>query len=133
MKIVLDTSAYCLCDAGNEFSLQMVEESSALYLPVIVYGELYYGFRYGSRFQENLKRLDRFLDEFQVELVTVSRQVARLFGDIYAALRNKGAPIPTNDIWIAACCKAVGGTLLTADGHFRQVDQIETRLIHMSG
>jgi len=30
-----------------------------------------------------------------------------------------------NDVWIAACCMSVGGTLLTRDRHFEQVSQID--------
>jgi hypothetical protein len=36
---------------------------------------------------------------FDVELVPVTITTADRFGRIAAALRRKGAPIPTNDIW----------------------------------
>jgi len=39
---------------------------------------------------------------------------------------EKGKKIPINDVWIAACCMEVGGTLLTRDRHFQHVEQIET-------
>ena len=41
-------------------------------------------------------------------------------------LETKGSKIPINDMWIAACCMEVGGTLLTRDNHFKLVDQIES-------
>ena len=107
----------------------MIEKGKSLFLPAIVYGELYYGFRYGTRFQENLKRLDQFINDFDVEIIEVDQEVAQRFGDIYAGLRKKGNPIPTNDIWISACCMSVGGTLLTADRHFQVVNQIEVQII----
>jgi len=40
-------------------------------------------------------------------------------------LEKKGYQIPINDVWIAACCMANGGTLLTRDKHFDNVEQIE--------
>lgn len=129
MKIVLDTNVYCLCDTSHPLALEMIEKGKSLFLPVIVYGELYYGFRFGTRFQENLKRLDQFINDFDVEIIEVDQEVARRFGDVYASLRKKGRPIPTNDIWISACCMSVGGTLLTADRHFEAVDQIEVQII----
>ncbi|MBI2982560.1 MAG: type II toxin-antitoxin system VapC family toxin [Deltaproteobacteria bacterium] len=129
MKIVLDTNAYCLCDTTNDFALGLVEKAKSLFLPAVVYGELYYGFRYGTRFGENLKRLDQFIEHFDVGIIEVNREVARHFGDIYASLRKKGRPIPTNDIWISACCMSVGGTLLTSDRHFREVDQVDVEII----
>lgn len=129
VKIVLDTNAYCLCDLKNEQALSIAERANTLFLPSIVYGELYYGFRHGKRFESNLKRLDQFIYEFDVEMISVDLDIARKFGDIFASLRKKGTPIPSNDIWIAASCMSVGGTLLTADQHFKHVDQIQTEMI----
>ena len=129
MKLILDTNAYCLCDVGQERALELVERAASLFLPSIVYGELYYGFRHGKRFETNLKRLDQFAEEFDVQIIPVDLDVARKFGDIFAFLRRKATPIPTNDIWIAACCMSVGGTLLTSDDHFKNVDQIQVEFV----
>lgn len=130
MKLVLDTNAYCLCDMGQEKALELAERAASLFLPIIVYGELYYGFRHGKRFETNLKRLDQFIEQYDVEIISVDLDVARKFGDIFASLRKKGVPIPTNDIWIAACCMSIGGTLLTSDHHFESVEQIQTEFVH---
>ena len=129
MKVVLDTNAYCICDLGDDKALEFVEKARTLFLPAIVYGELYYGFRYGKRFEGNLRRLDQFIDKFDVIVINVDEDVARKFGDIFASLRKKGIPIPTNDIWIAASCMSVGGVLLTSDKHFKSVEQIQTELV----
>ncbi len=40
MKLVLDTNAYCYCDAGLELALHHAERAEALFLPAVVYGEL---------------------------------------------------------------------------------------------
>ena len=40
-------------------------------------------------------------------------------------LREKGTPIPTNDIWIAAMVRETGGKLLTRDSHFECLPQVE--------
>jgi tRNA(fMet)-specific endonuclease VapC len=129
MKSVLDTNAYCLCALGHETAIRLLAESQSLWLPSIAYGELYYGFRNGNRHRENLVRLNRFIEEFHVEIVEVDSSVAEMFGEIFASLRKKGKPIPTNDIWIAACTMAVGGTLLTGDKHFKHIDQIRMILL----
>lgn len=129
MKLVFDTNAYCLCDLGHEQALELAEQASALFMPAIVYGELYYGFRHGRKFETNWKRLNQFIDQYGVELISVDLDVARKFGDIFAALRKKGTPIPTNDIWIAASCMSVGGTLLTSDRHFERIGQIQAEFL----
>lgn len=132
MKAVLDTNVYCLCDIGNENALSLLEEASSFFLPSIVYGELYYGFRHGGRFEKNMRHLEKFISQFGVEVIDVNTDIAKKFGDIYASLRKKGKPIPTNDIWIAACCMEVGGTLITVDNHFKEVEQIQTRFLPTS-
>jgi tRNA(fMet)-specific endonuclease VapC len=37
-------------------------------------------------------------------------------------LRRKGAPIPINDVWIAAHAMETGSMLITFDVHFRHVN-----------
>lgn len=44
------------------------------------------------------------------------------FALIFARLRGKGRPIPSNDLWIAACALEAGAALLTLDAHFIEVD-----------
>ncbi len=129
MTLVLDTNVYTSLEAGHEPTLRSLADADSLSLPSIVYGELYYGFRHGRRFDENLRKLDRFLVEFDVEMIPVTVEVAKKFGDIFTSLRKKGRPIPTNDVWIAACCMEVEGILLTQDRHFLEVDQIQTQFI----
>jgi predicted nucleic acid-binding protein len=46
-------------------------------------------------------------------------------------LQKKGTKIPINDVWIAASCMEVGGTLLTRDRHFEVVDQIDTIILEV--
>ena len=108
MKLALDTNAYGLCDTGHEEALAALARATALFLPAVAYGELYYGFRHGRRFAANLRRLDRFIRAFDVVVIAVDTEVAQLYGETFAALRAKGRPIPTNDVWIAAATLSVG-------------------------
>jgi tRNA(fMet)-specific endonuclease VapC len=73
--------------------------------------------------------LRRFIRVLKVDVIDITADVARKYGMIFVGLRKKGAKIPTNDVWIAACCMEVGGTLLTRDRHFRYVEQIETMIV----
>ncbi len=58
-------------------------------------------------------------------IIPVDEDVARKYVVIYTFLVKKGRKIPINDVWMAACCMEVGGTLLTRDRHFEAVEQIE--------
>jgi len=80
----------------------------------------------GGRQQINEKKLQQIISRLRIEIIDVNKNVARRYAIIYLSLVKKGAKIPINDVWIAACCMEVGGTLLTRDKHFEFVDQIES-------
>jgi len=40
-------------------------------------------------------------------------------------LKEKGRPLPDNDIWIAAAAKHHGMVLVTRDRHFNEVDDLQ--------
>jgi tRNA(fMet)-specific endonuclease VapC len=122
VKVALDTNAYSALMRGHRGVAAIVRRAAAVEVPAVVAGELLYGFRHGSRYEENAARLDAFLAMPTVELLPVTRTTADRFGRIGAALRAKGTPIPTNDIWIAAQAMETGAELLSSDSHFEAVD-----------
>ena len=130
MKLVLDTNVYCDYAEGVQDVVDaMARFGESIFIPSIVLGELTYGFLKGKRQQFNERKLQQLIHRLKIEIIDVTLDVARKYGLIYLSLERKGARIPINDVWIAACCMEVGGTLLTRDRHFAQVDQIETLLL----
>ena len=126
MRLVLDTNTYCDYAEGLPDVVDiMATHSQYLFIPSIVLGELHFGFMKGSRQQFNEKKLRQIISRLKIEIIDVNADVARKYADIYRSLERKRTPIPINDVWIAACCMEVGGTLLTRDQHFEAVDQIE--------
>ena len=95
----------------------------------MVLGELNFGFMKGSRQQFNETKLQQFISRLRVEIIVVDADVARKYAIIYLSLQKSGAKIPLNDVWIAASCMEVGGTLLTRDKHFEVVEQIEAIIL----
>ena len=127
MKIVLDTNIYCDFAEGIPDAVDaMATYGEYIFIPSIVIGELSFGFMKGSRQQINEKKLQQIVSRLRIEIIDVNKNVARRYAIIYLSLVKKGAKIPINDVWIAACCMEVGGTLLTRDKHFKFVDQIES-------
>jgi len=124
MTLILDTNAYSDWRRTGRWNENLAIADRVL-VPSIVIGELHHGFRVGGRFQENAASLDEFLGEPQVEVVAASRQTAEIYGEFLYFLREKGTPIPTNDIWIAAMVRETGGKLLTRDSHFECLPQVE--------
>lgn len=130
MKLVLDTNIYSDYAEGLSQTVDfMATYGEFIYLPSVVLGELYFGFMKGSRQKFSEKKLQEFIDRLKVEIIHVNADVARKYAIIYLSLQKKGTKIPINDVWIAASCMGVGGTLLTRDKHFEVVDQIETVIL----
>ncbi|MGD8391327.1 MAG: type II toxin-antitoxin system VapC family toxin [Desulfobacterales bacterium] len=130
MKLVLDTNIYCDYAEGLPHVVDfMATRGEDIFLPSIVLGELTYGFMKGNRRQFNERKLQEIIKELKIEIIDVNQNVSRKYAIIYLSLVKKGAKIPINDVWIAACCMEVGGTLLTRDQHFEHVEQIETALL----
>jgi len=122
VRIALDTNAYSELIRGHRGVGSLVRYSERVLLPAIVVGELLYGFRHGSRFEENRARLEAFLESPIVSLLPVTLTTADRFGRLAASLKRKGTPIPTNDIWIAAQAMEVGADLLSSDAHFGAIE-----------
>jgi tRNA(fMet)-specific endonuclease VapC len=122
VKVLLDTNAYSALMRGLPSVVNKVRNAEKVLLSTIVIGELLYGFRYGGRFERNLDILQRFLDDPYVESLPATYVTADRFSLLAAALRRKGKPIPTNDIWIAAHTLEAGADLLSYDDHFSHID-----------
>ena len=126
MRFVLDTNIYVDFARGRPDVVDLLAvESTEILLPATVMGELFYGFMKGSRTRYNEEKLQHFITTLDVSIIHVNEKVARKYAVIFSALTNNGTRIPINDVWIAACCMSVGGTLLTRDRHFEQVGQID--------
>mgnify|MGYP001602566163 CR=1 FL=1 len=120
--LVLDTSAYSHFRLGHDDVLEHMSLARVIYVPTVVIGELEAGFLRGTRYRENTRSLSEFLQEPFVVVHNVDIAVAQRYGQLVAALRRAGTPIPTNDIWIAATALACGGHLLTFDRDFARVE-----------
>jgi tRNA(fMet)-specific endonuclease VapC len=129
MRVLLDTNAYSAFMRGHPEVVRLVRGSQEVLLSAVVAGELLYGFRCGSRFARNL---EEFAANAFVRVVPVTMTTADRFARIAAALRARGKPIPTNDIWIAAQAMESGAELLSFDDHFSAIDGLAWRRLQAS-
>ena len=97
-------------------------QSPDVTLSVTVLGELYYGAQKSNRIDENLARIDRFLEG--VAVIDNDIATAYEYGAIRNELRLKGRPIPENDLWIAALARQHDLTLVSRDRHFAEVENL---------
>lgn len=93
--------------------------AEALYLPIIVLGELLHG-AYRIPFPERqLEKIATFMRA--VTVLGITTATADQLGQISAELSTSGQPIPTNDVWIAAVAREHQLPLAAQDAHFARV------------
>lgn len=117
-KIILDTNAYVRFLRGDEIVMASLARADSVFMSVFVLGELFAGFKAGSKEKSNRQILERFLLKPTVSVVEATIETADIFGFVNSSLRKSGTPIPINDVWIAAHCLETGSTLVTYDDHF---------------
>ena len=93
MKVLLDTNAYSALMADRGRVTDMVRRADAVFLSAVVLGELLFGFRNGTRYNENRAQLDTFLSRSFVQSIEVTLETAERFGLIATQLRRCGTPL----------------------------------------
>ena len=120
-KILLDTNSYTRLLTGDETVLDAVSDAEIVYMSVFVLGELYAGFKGGSREEKNRGLLSDFLDRRTVHILPATEQTAEIFGELHHGLKTTGRPIPINDLWIASQAVESGSFIITFDEHFSRI------------
>lgn len=128
-RVLLDTSAYSLLMRGQTEVAGLLDAADEVSLPAVVIGELLAGFKKGNAEQRNREILDRFLSVPRVFTLPLDEETAERYAVILDYLRRQGSPIPTNDLWIAACAMQHGLVLITGDRHFLKLPQVVTEFV----
>jgi predicted nucleic acid-binding protein len=123
-RICLDTSAYSQFQRGDPTATRAIDRAEWVGMPAITLGELRAGFLMGDRSERNASILEEFLANAVVQVLAVDDEVSRHYADIVHDLRRSGRPIPSNDIWIAACAAQAGAAVLTSDDHFTAIARV---------
>ncbi|HEV2356556.1 MAG TPA: type II toxin-antitoxin system VapC family toxin [bacterium] len=124
ISVLADTSAYSAFMAGHPDVKRALQLADAIYLTPIVLGELRAGFLRGRSRKKNEEELRAFLASPRVDVVDITEATAERYAAILDFLWKSGAPIPTNDIWIAASAMQHGLKLLTTDTHYAKVPHV---------
>jgi tRNA(fMet)-specific endonuclease VapC len=121
-QILLDTNAYAALKTGDIELVRIIRHADTIGLNSIVVGALLAGFAHGNKEQQNRHELAEFINSSRVIIYPIAEHTAKYYASIYANLRKKGAPIPTNDMWIAATVLEHGLMLCSNDKHFAQIE-----------
>lgn len=123
--LVIDTNVYSGFRRGLPGVVRVLRSAHEIHLPLIVLGELLAGFAAGTRAAKNRDELARFMASPRVHLLRPDEKTASQYADVFIALRARGAPIPTNDLWIAALARQHRLPLFSLDAHFAAVPDLE--------
>ena len=105
-RYLLDTNEVIALFANDVAVIDRIKDADEVFIPSIVIGELYYGAQKSGRVKENVRRIDEFVVGNVV--LTCDAETAKRYGEVKNGLRQKGRPIPENDIWIAALARGTG-------------------------
>jgi predicted nucleic acid-binding protein len=103
---------------------QVLEAADSIAVPFVTIAELRAGFALGTRGSENERILTSFLQQDGVLVLFPDDRTTHEYAAVYADLRRRGRPIPTNDMWIAALALQHGLTLYARDIHFDSLPQL---------
>jgi tRNA(fMet)-specific endonuclease VapC len=123
-RFLLDTNIIIALLEGDGPVLSNLEQAPEVFVPAVAVGELFFGAAKSGRPSENTAKIEQFASGRAI--VKCDLDVAREYGRLKEQLKEKGRPIPENDIWIAAAAKHHGMTLVTRDGHFGEVEDLKT-------
>lgn len=121
-RIAIDTNIYAAFKQGRADVLAILRKGDTIGVDISVIAELLSGFKGSNREQKNRNELETFLNTPRVSVLDHDFLTAEYYANIFTALKKKGNPIPTNDLWIAANAMRHSQALLTLDNHFSNID-----------
>jgi len=122
VKYLLDTNICVYWLKGNErIELKILSVGmDNIALSFINVSELYYGAYKSQRVEANLKLISQLTD--QLNVVESDEAISEMFGQLKATLENAGTIVDDADLFIAACAKVHGLTLVTNNTkHFKRI------------
>ncbi len=124
MKLIaIDTSIAIEILNNQKAAINKISNYDVVCLPIIVCGELLFGAKNSSRKIVNEKKFNDFIQSCVI--LNSNSLVAEEYAQIRKELKEKGKPIPENDIWIAAICKVNEIPLATRDKHFKNITNLK--------
>lgn len=125
-RILLDTNAYVALKRGDADALAVLRRAPEIGLCPTVLGELLAGFACGSRAAKNRRELDDFMRTPRIRALPIDAETAEHYAAIFASLKRRGRPAPTNDLWIAAVAMQHGYAVFSLDAHFGDMEGLIT-------
>ena len=124
MRVALDTNRLTDLFSGDADLATQLGMCDEVWMPLVVLGEILAGFYGGTREELNARLLREFLATPTVNVLFPGRETAERYARLFVQLKKTGAPIPDNDLWIAALTLEYDLVLITRDQHFQRIPQL---------
>ena len=122
-RISLDTNIVIRLFKNDPIVTKVFDTITTICLPTPVIAELLFAARNSTYQKENLKVYNEFINACTV--LNITRETANLYSIIRLELKQKGRPIPENDLWIASICMEQNLPLFTGDAHFDTINGLK--------
>jgi len=116
--VILDTNVYTALLRNIPEAKKLIDNSSALLLPLPVLAELKYGFIKGTRKEDNETKLNKFLSQPSVSVLLPDYETAKSYSVLQYHCKKNGRVLSNNDVWIAALAYQHEEKLATYDKDF---------------
>jgi len=121
-KCLLDTSIIIHIFKNTPDIVAKLQTFSEIFVPSIAVGELYYGAYCSTNIKKHLDQTIQFLKDYTI--LSPDAVTGDFYGQIKKSLKDKGKPIPENDIWIASIAIQFNLPLFAIDKHFKEISNI---------
>lgn len=121
--MILDTNAVSALLSGDQTIADVLAFEQQHHLPTVVIGEYRYGLTRSSQ-QAHLGSMFDLLIQRSIVL-PVDLDTTFHYARVRHELRQKGRPIPENDLWIAALASQHSLRIVSHDLHFDEVAGLE--------
>jgi tRNA(fMet)-specific endonuclease VapC len=124
MRVALDTNRLTDLFQGDKALAEWLGGCDEVWIPLVVVGEIKAGFYGGTQQHRNGILLRELLAKATVGVLLPSRETAEHYARLFVQLKRAGAPVPDNDLWIAALVLEHDLVLITRDRHFARIPQL---------
>ena len=124
MRLLIDSNRFIDFCSGDDEVIETFEGAALLVVPFVVLAEIRVGAQLAKRGENQIRVLNELLNQPGVRTVHTTDGTAHHYAALFAQLRRKGTPIPTNDIWIAALAIEHNLVLYSRDAHFDHIPTV---------
>jgi predicted nucleic acid-binding protein len=124
VRILIDSNRFIDFCAGDAEVLEAFESAALLVIPFVVLAEIRIGALSLRQGAGQARVLNELLNQPGVRTIHSTDATTHHYAAIYAQLKRRGRPIPTNDIWIAALAIEHSLVLYSRDAHFDEIPSL---------